>query len=44
MDEVNLDRFYPVKQLLVDQVSDALLVENIVIFSRLIQSQTQGGP
>ena len=41
--EVDLDRFHAVKQLLVDEESDALILEMLIAFPRLIQSHAQRG-
>ena len=42
--EIDLDGFHLLQELLVHDVGNSALVENLVVFFRLIQSHAQGGP
>ena len=44
VDIINLNRLYPLKEILTDDISDTFLSENLVIFARFIQNQAQRGP
>jgi len=44
INKIHLDGSYLFKKVLVNNISDAFLVKNLVIFVWFILNQTQGGP